>query len=355
MYKYTVIGNQKLTPSVLLLTLKRDPKTKPFLFKPGQYTAISFKRNGRPTPVRCFSIVNSPTDRDMIQCSIRKKGRFTEALTELNPGDKVKVVGAFGGFIFDYEYDNDIVLIAGGIGIAPFMSMIQYATNTNLSNRITLIYGVKNQNDVPFFEQLKELEKINQRFKMSFAVGSGSVDRFTGSKVHIGRITPDIINQVVRGSYINRKFFICGPSQFMQVMTKSLRDKGVYDDDIMTEDFGQGKNPQSVGRRNLPSNIYKIGAVGLVLASLTVMIGDLVANLPVFSASQPTTKVNPLGSSSQRQDDLDELIKSGPNQNNTSTNTNANASNTSNQTTTTTNPTTAPKCTTTQSGVTTCV
>jgi hypothetical protein len=187
---------------------------------------------------------------------------------------------------------------------------------------------------------------------MTFAVGGGSTDKFIGHKVNTGRITPGIINQAIGGSYTRKSFFICGPPQFMKSMAETLREKGVYDDNIMTEAFGQGLNSQSVSGRDLPSSIYKIGAIGFVLASLTVMVGDLAANMPVFSASQPTTRVNPLGSSNRRQDDLDELINGGSTQNNNSTSSSPSTSNSSNQTTSTT-PT--PKCTTTQSGVTTCV
>lgn len=339
MYRYHVIGNQNLTSSTLLLTLKRNQNTKPLLFQPGQYTAISFKRKGRPTPARCFSIVNSPTDKDIIQCSIRKKGRFTRALTELRPGDEVKVAGTFGGFIFDPEYDTDMVLIAGGIGIAPFMSMIQYATNMKLSNKITLIYGVRNQNDVPFSEQLKELEKRNPRFKYM---------------INVGRIDSKIIDSAAKSLYKGKSYFICGPPQFMKAMTETLLQKGVDEDDIMTETFSQGLGVKAGDGPNLPSSVYKIGAIGMVLASFTVMVGDLIANMPVFSASQPTTQTDSANSSNSRQDDLDGLINGSSEDNsNTGTTTTKNTTTTSSNSTKAT--TSTPKCTTTQSGVTTCV
>jgi len=66
MHKFYVSGNQPLTPTTLLLTLKKDPSTKPFSFQPGQYASLSFKKRGRPTPTRCFSIVNSPTDQSVL-------------------------------------------------------------------------------------------------------------------------------------------------------------------------------------------------------------------------------------------------------------------------------------------------
>jgi ferredoxin-NADP reductase len=144
MYKYYVENSEKITPTTLLLTLKRYPSTRNFAFQPGQYAAISFKHNGRPTPARCFSIANSPTDDDVVQFSIRLKGRFTKALLDLKEGDRVNVRGPFGAFVLDADRDEDVVMIAGGIGIAPFMGMIQYASAVELSNKMKLIYSCRN-------------------------------------------------------------------------------------------------------------------------------------------------------------------------------------------------------------------
>ncbi|MEI7683275.1 MAG: FAD-dependent oxidoreductase [Candidatus Saccharibacteria bacterium] len=115
MHKYFVTQNKHITPTTLLLSLKKRSNTKPFLFQPGQYAAISFKHHHRPTTTRCFSIVSSPTEMDILQFSARSNGRFTKALNDLTVGDEVTVRGSFGAFVFDPARDKDAVLIAGGI------------------------------------------------------------------------------------------------------------------------------------------------------------------------------------------------------------------------------------------------
>jgi ferredoxin-NADP reductase len=356
MSKYYVIDNQKLTPSTLLLTLRVGPRSKALVFKPGQYAVISFKQNGRPTPARCFSIVNAPSSHGIIQCSIRKKGRFTNAAMGLAEGDVVNVTGPFGGFVFNERRDRNMVLIAGGIGITPFMSMIQYATNNKLTNEITLIYSCNDQNDVPFVEQLIDIEKRNPYFKIIFAISSGPTNRFANYDVVKGRITSEVISDAVNETFGDKTFFVCGPIAFMNAMTDILYENGVSEDRVMTEAFGHGPSSKKTKTQNWPRKVYMFGAVGLALSMVTVMISDLIKSLPSSASSSPSTVTTP-SSTNSRQDDLDNLINgsgddSGSNSNSGTTN---NSTTTTPAATTTTNSTSTPKCTTTQSGTTTCV
>jgi ferredoxin-NADP reductase len=382
MYKYVVSYNQKLTDSTLLLKLKKCSNSKSFSFLPGQYVAVSFKRKGRPTPARCFSIANSPTEKDTLQFSIRIKGRYTHRMSELTVGDEVSVRGPFGSFIFDENRDKDVVLIAGGMGIAPLISIVHYATNIGLSNKISLIYGVKNQDDVPFVEQLTDLMKSNQNFKTTFVISSGPTDKLTSLYVETGRITPEIIQRVTNNEYNGKKYFICGPPAFMNAMTRILRDKNIPADYIMTEAFSQGSNRQTGKLLSWPNNIYALGAVGVVLASLGITVKDLLDTLPKSAYSTSSSLFDSKYSTNSRQAELDKLVNNmplldnkapatdaannktqQPNANNTSTNNTVVTPQSTPVTTptptptTTTTPTTppTPKCTTTQSGITTCI
>lgn len=354
MNKYYVLGNQKLTSSTLLLTLKIDPRAKPMNFQPGQYAVISFKQNGRPTPARCFSIVNSPSDHGILQCSIRKKGKFTSAAANLREGDVVNISGPFGGFVFDEHRDRKMVLIAGGIGITPFMSMIQYATNNKLTNDITLIYNCSNQNDIPFFDQLIEIQERNPHFKIIFTISNGPINRLANQNVHSGRITSEVINTAVDNQYDEKTYFICGPSGFMDAMTSILYDKGVSEEKVMTETFGQKSGQKKNKTHRWPRNVYALSALGVVIATTSVMASDLLMNLPVsllFNSSNQEDS----NSTNGRQDDLDRLVNGLPAEDNGAPSSAATAPT---QTTTKAPIPTAkpnPVCTTTQSGVTTCV
>lgn len=320
MYRFYVTGNQQLTDSTLLLTLKKNPTEKPFSFQPGQYASISFKNNGRPTPARNFSIINSPTDQGTLQFSIRVKGRFTNALTTLAEGDEVNVRGPFGNFVFDQERDKDTVMIAGGIGIAPFIGMIRFATATNLSNKIKLIYSFRDQNDAPFVGQIMNFDNLNPNFKSIFVVGEGPTDKFAGHDVLSGRMSSDIIDQVTDGDFENKTFSICGSPKFMADVTQILKDKGIDESKIMTEAFGQSSHRRSGKLFAWPPSAYVMGAVGLATASIAIMISDFTSALAAQTAAANaiSNTGNQAGPTNSRQDQLDGLVNGLPSAKNNS-------------------------------------
>ncbi|PIZ62717.1 hypothetical protein COY17_01910 [Candidatus Saccharibacteria bacterium CG_4_10_14_0_2_um_filter_52_9] len=361
MHTYSVTNNQQLTPTTLLVTLKNTEPSRPFDFQPGQYAAISFFRRRRPTAARCFSIVSSPTNPDILQFSMRTKGRFTRALAGAQPGDVVKVRGPFGGFVFDPASEPEVVLLAGGIGITPFMSMIRYAAATRLANRVTLLFSCASQDDVPFGDELRELERQNSNFRAVFVISQEPVDKLAGERVASGRINADIIAKASAGLVRRPTYFICGPQPFMRAMNKLLHAQGVDGHRVMTEAFSQGPNHQTGKIRSWPFNIYFLGAASLAIGSFVVMVADLLKTLPATSASA-TNNVTASSLTNSRQADLDSLVNSLPETANTAPSSAAAVATASQPTTTTVSTSTAPKptpvaaprCTTTASGVTTC-
>ena len=372
MQKYSVTSSQSLTPTTLLLTLKKTNFDRPFSYQPGQYAAISFYRKHRPTAARCFSIVSSPTDQGILQFSMRTKGRFTRALKDLKQGDIVTVRGPFGGFVFESDLEPNVVLLAGGIGITPFMSMMSYATATLSASRITLVFSCATQDDIPFVDELLALEHQNPNLNVFFTVGNGPIDRLDKAKTFSGRITPDIIKQVTGDSLTNPTYFICGPNPFMKAMTKSLASQGVPQGQLLTEAFSQGPNRQTGKISSWPLNIYFLGGVGMVLGSFIVMMSDLFKTLPPSSIINASKNVTASNATNSRQKDLDTLVNNLPDVTSAApaspgaqaaATTTTTPTPTSGQTTTPTpvrsvptpTPVATPKCTTTASGVTTCV
>jgi len=381
-HKYTVESAEQITNSTLLLTLKNNNGDL-FTFQPGQYAAISFSRKHRPTAARCFSIVSSPTQQGTLQFSMRTRGRFTIALSDINVGDEVKVRGPFSGFVFDAERDKDVVLLAGGIGITPFMSMVRFASTVNSKSNITLVYSCPSQDDIPFKQELINLQLQNPLLKVVFVIGKGPTNELLGQNVKEGRINDQVLNEVTQGRYDIKTFFICGPPGFMNATMHILHENKVNKDNIMSEAFSQGPRVQTGQIRSWPYNIYALSAVGLSLGSLVIMAADLIKNLPP-STSLSTANVNENGTlTNSRQSNLDKLINqlSGSDNNANSSNAVYQAENSASQTSTntgssstssssstspsTTNNTTpavtkvskpapVPTCTTTPSGVTTC-
>jgi ferredoxin-NADP reductase len=308
MHKYTVVSNESLTPTTSLLTLKKDSIKHPFSFEPGQYAAISFYNHSRPTAARCFSIVSSPTEANVLPFSMRKSGRLTKAISDVEPGQTVNVRGPFGGFVFDWENDKNAVLLAGGIGITPFMSILRFATKIESANKINLIYSCRTQDDIPFLEELKNLELKNQNLTIFYVIGSGLTDKLDGLKGALGFVTPEIIDMVTRARLEDKTFYICGPPPFMNGMIKTLHSKQVPESRIITEAFGQGSHKQTGKIKSWPFNIYMLGAVSLALGSFMVMLLDLLKTIPPASIIEATKPIKVASPANARQADLDKLV-----------------------------------------------
>ncbi|MEP7205167.1 MAG: FAD-dependent oxidoreductase, partial [Candidatus Saccharibacteria bacterium] len=176
-HAYIVDSVKQITATTLLLSLRQQESERLFSFQPGQYASISFLKGRRPTPARCFSIISPPTSQRTLQFGIRTKGRFTRAASRLRPGDKVKVGGPFGGFVLDLSASSDAVLLAGGIGVTPFISMARYATSVGAAQNLTLVYSCQSQDDIPFLGGLMALEARNPNFHVEYVIGTGTVER----------------------------------------------------------------------------------------------------------------------------------------------------------------------------------
>lgn len=351
-HEYTVVSNKKITPTIQLLTLELADGANPLLYQPGQYAAIGMRDKLRPTVMRCFSITTPPTNQRYLQFSMRVQGKFTSATGRLKPGDEVGVRGPFGGFVFDQHHHEDIVLFAGGIGIAPFISMIRYATECSLANKIHLIYSIRNQNDVAFWQELEELKQKNPNLTVTYVVAEGSIEKMKNSPVIIGRVDTSNVSQL-KLDYRKQTFFICGPPAYMKAMNGLLLQHGVSSRRILTEAFSQGSHKQTGKLRSWPFNMYALTGLALVVGGFYVVASDLFQTLPKLKeqASANTSSLNSSGASSKNVTSVDPQIDTSLNQNpivqNQTGSTSTNATQTPNQTTTTT-PTVSPTPTTTQ-------
>jgi ferredoxin-NADP reductase len=309
MHNYEVLANQQITTSTLLLTL-RHTTGHALKFQPGQYAAIYGFRGKRPMPIRCFSIVSSPTDEQTLQFSMRIKGHFTKAIGSLQPGDKVHVQGPYGGFVLNARTEEKVVMIAGGIGITPFMSMIRYATATHSTTNIKLVYGAQSQDDVPFAEELVWHQQQNPAFKPTFVISKGAVDRYAALAHAEGRITAEVLETAVGFGYgdIQTTYYICGPPPFMNGMLQMLRSKGVSKSRIVTEAFSQGPNRQTGKVRDWPFSMYTLTALGLAATTFTVMASDFLRLIPKTTTTDHSPKLITNTVTNNRQADLDSLV-----------------------------------------------
>lgn len=312
-YDYQVIESRMLTATTLAVTVYRDPAKGGFHYKPGQYAAISFRNHGRPTPARCFSMTSSPTEPGYLQFAMRIKGDFTTtAAKRIRPGAVIRLEGPFGSFVMRPFRDRMCVMLAGGIGITPFMSMARFAAAARMPNDLLLLYSCRSADDIPFAMELMELQRRNPRFHVIFAISDGPIDRLQsyGWQVVSGRVTDILLDSVLSGWYRDRTYFMCGPPPFMEALDQTLRSRGVPKRRIITEVFSQSV-PQTGVLLGRPSQVYALTALSLIVGTGMVInhdVGLTKASDSSTDGSVAIEKTDEAAGSNSRQNEVDQII-----------------------------------------------
>lgn len=146
------------TPDVKTFRLERPAD---FSFIPGQFAIVSFvDRIDLPTEGKPLTFSSSPTE-DQIDITVKEVGTFTKALLTLEVGDKLNIDGPRGRSLnFEKNTKEDIVFLAGGSGITPFMSILRYAVAKRLPNQFTLFFGNQAEKDIIYRNELDEMNKL---------------------------------------------------------------------------------------------------------------------------------------------------------------------------------------------------
>lgn len=187
-------------------------------FRPGQFTMLWLPGIGESA----ISISGDPDDRDVIEQTIRSVGPVTEALAKLRRGDLVGVRGPYGeGWPMDQAAGNDVVIIAGGIGLAPLRPVLTFiAQHRALFRRVSLLYGARKPTDVLFPE---ELDHWRTRADIDVEV---TVDQASsGWMGRVGVVTSLIPRLELDPARL--AVFLCGPEVMMRFSARGLELAGV--------------------------------------------------------------------------------------------------------------------------------
>jgi ferredoxin-NADP reductase len=210
--KIRVQRSRELNPVAKSISFSRPEG---FDFLPGQHALFYINKDG----ARPFTMTSSPLDRRLIEFGIKRVGDFTSKMFNLKKGDEVEITGPLGTFFFEEEIKDDLVFIAGGSGITPFISMMRYIEDKNLKNKITLIYSVKKSDEIMFLGEIERIKENGIINKVVYTV-TGEDPEWDGER---GRISERIIKGNVTDPK-NKVYFICGPPEFEKAVSGILRD-----------------------------------------------------------------------------------------------------------------------------------
>ena len=233
-YRSTLLGRTEVAEGTMAFQFE---KPKGFVFKAGQYidlTLLGSQPGSSNGLSHTFSIASSPSDQELVVTTRMRNTVFKQALSTLPIGSGARIEGPMGSFSLHNNTARPAVFIAGGIGIAPFLSMLSYATEEKLRHPIVLFYANRYLQDAAFIDALWKLERANPRFR--FVPTLTRVANNNGWKGKTGHISSEMLLAhvgILRGPI----YYIAGPPAMVAATRRTLAGVRVDEDDIRTEEF----------------------------------------------------------------------------------------------------------------------
>ncbi len=231
-------------------------------FLPGQHVTFRLKIPGCSMPVvRCYSLSDSANETRYYRVSIRHQVAPKEAQSipdgvsssffhdKLRVGDVLDLKAPSGKFFLDMAEAGPVVLVAGGIGLTPSMSMLNTLRSENSSRVVFLFYAARNSNDLVMVKQLKTLEQVMPNLTIHYFLAE--LDRgLNNFKAHEGYLTVEKMFELVSVSAnpVECDFYVCGPPAMMNAVVGDLTKHEIDSGRIHFESFG----PASVGKLSQP-------------------------------------------------------------------------------------------------------
>lgn len=219
------------------LTLYFD-KPAGFVFKAGQYLELTLM-NPPETDAegdgRAFSIASAPSEPQLMVATRMRDTAFRRVLAKLPLGAEVRIDGPFGNLILHNNAARAAVLLAGGIGITPFRSMVVRAAREHLPHQLFLFYSNRGPENAAFLRELQALRAENANYTLVDTM-TGTEGSRQSSAGETRRISKEMLIWYM-GDLNGPIYYVAGPPAMVVGMQQLLHSAGVNADDIRPEEF----------------------------------------------------------------------------------------------------------------------
>lgn len=214
------------TPDVKTFRVVTPEGRKPFIHMPGQCAMLSVPGVGEGM----FSITSSPTNEEYMEFSIKKCGCVTEWLHAMEVGQQITIRGPYGnGFPVDTVFaGQDLLFIAGGIGLAPLRSVINYCRHyRDRYGKIDIVYGSRSKNDLVDYREIIEEWATDTGVSVHLTIDRAE----EGYEGHVGFV-PNYVKELNFSS--DKIAVLCGPPIMIKFTLAGLTESGFPKDRIYT-------------------------------------------------------------------------------------------------------------------------
>jgi len=184
---------------------------------------------------RALSLSCAPDEPHLTVATRLRDTAFKRTLRALQPGSEVRIEGPFGCMTLHRTPTRPAVILAGGIGITPFRSILRQATKAATGHRLFLFYSNRRPEDAAFLSELQELARQHPAF--TFVPTMTDLEK--SARVwngETGYITREMLVRFL-GDLVGPVYYTAGPPGLVAAMKELLAEAGVEEDDINSEDF----------------------------------------------------------------------------------------------------------------------
>jgi len=214
------------TPDVKTFRVVGLDGKKPFSHIPGQCAMLSIPGVGEAL----FSITSSPTNEAELEFSIKKCGCVTDWLHQMEPGQQVTIRGPYGnGFPVDTDFaGRDLVFVAGGIGLAPLRSVINYIRDKRGQyGSVDIVYGARSKDDLVDYEEILNEWSAAPDFRVHLTIDREQA----GWDGHVGFV-PNYVKEL--GFDTGKTVVMCGPPVMIKFTLAGLEELGFSKEQVYT-------------------------------------------------------------------------------------------------------------------------
>jgi predicted ferric reductase len=219
---YVVYGMRQEGGDVATLALTPVFRRRALRFAPGQFVWLRLHRRVVAVQEHPFTIASSAELTGRLELTVRASGDFSRALARLEPGSKVWLDGPHGSFTPDTPGVDGLVLIAGGVGITPMMSMLRTLAERGDERLHRLVLAERP--DQPLFGP--ELEVLSRRLALEVLRTAGR------------RVDADLLGELLPRARGRLEYYVCGPPSLLSGARAALEALGVAPARIHSEQFG---------------------------------------------------------------------------------------------------------------------
>ncbi|MBI5836978.1 MAG: hypothetical protein HZB25_07025 [Candidatus Eisenbacteria bacterium] len=227
--KLPLVEKRQDTPDVW--TLRMDLSGSPMEYKAGQFVEVGFPDEELH---RAFSISSSPSEPGRLDVTVRRlsDGRLSPRLCDAPVGQVLDVKGPFGVFTYAPGAFHDLLLIAGGTGVAPFRAMIRLIEDSGGTERIRLMYSARTPEDIIYREELDRWVKSG-RIELFLTATRGAGPAWPH---RTGRFPKEAVLEAARG--LDPMCFLCGPKPMLLEAQSWLLETGLDRKRVKREAWG---------------------------------------------------------------------------------------------------------------------